>query len=65
MAPLLFGDVVTAVNAVNDGMSQALYTGYVDPEVELPKLIQALKDAGFEAIYDEVVKQYEAWKATK
>ena len=56
---------LTAVNAVNDGMSQALYTGYVDPEVELPKLIQALKDAGFEAIYDEVVKQYEAWKATK
>lgn len=56
---------LTAVNAVNDGMSRALYTGYVDPEVELPKFIADLKAAGFDTIKAEVQKQYDAWKAAK
>ena len=45
---------LTAVNAVNDGMSRALYTGYVDPEVELPKFIADLKAAGLDTIKAEV-----------
>ncbi len=56
---------LTAVNAVNDGMSRALWTGYVDPEVELPKFIADLKAAGFDTIFAEVQKQYDAWKAAK
>jgi putative aldouronate transport system substrate-binding protein len=56
---------LTALNAVNDGMSRALYTGYVDPEVELPKFIEDLKAAGLETVQAEVEKQYAAWKAAK
>jgi putative aldouronate transport system substrate-binding protein len=56
---------LTAVNAVNDAMSRALWTGYVDPEVELPKFIEDLKAAGFDTIFAEVQKQYDAWKATQ
>ncbi len=56
---------LTAVNAVHDGMAQALYTGYVDPEVELPGFIEALKGAGLDTILAEVQAQYDAWKAAK
>lgn len=54
---------MTAVQAVVDGSQRALLTGYVDPKVELPKFIQALKDAGLDKILAEVQKQYAAWKA--
>jgi len=54
---------LTAINAVVDGSQRALMTGYVDPATELPKLIQALKDAGLEKVRAEVEKQYLAWKA--
>lgn len=53
---------MTAVQAVVDGSQRALLTGYVDPKTELPKFIQALKDAGLEKILAEVQKQYAAWK---
>lgn len=56
---------LTALQTVVDGMQRALLTGYVDPSVELPKFIQALKDAGVEKVTAEVQKQYEAWKAAK
>lgn len=56
---------LTAVNAVSDGMMQALLTGYVDPAVELPKFIEALKAAGFDKVKAEVEKQYAEWKAKK
>jgi putative aldouronate transport system substrate-binding protein len=56
---------LTAVNAVVDGMGRALFTGYVDPEVELPKYIEALKAAGLETVLAEVQKQYDAWKVAK
>jgi putative aldouronate transport system substrate-binding protein len=56
---------LTAVNAINDAMSRALWTGYVDPEVELPKFIADLDAAGFDTIFAEVQKQYDAWKATQ
>ena len=44
---------------------RALLTGYVDPAVELPKYIDALKAAGLDTVKAEVEKQYDAWKATK
>jgi putative aldouronate transport system substrate-binding protein len=56
---------LTALTAVVDGMSRALLTGYVDPAVELPKYIEALKAAGFDTVKAEVEKQYDAWKAAK
>ena len=40
-------------------------TGYVDPAVELPNYIDALKSAGLDAVKAEVEKQYEEWKATQ
>jgi putative aldouronate transport system substrate-binding protein len=56
---------LTAIAAVADGMERALMTGYVDPAVELPKYIDALKAAGLDTVKAEVEKQYDAWKATK
>lgn len=55
---------LTAMKPVQDGMERALLTGYVDPDVELPKYLQALKDAGFDAVKAEVQKQYDEWKAS-
>ena len=55
---------LTAIQTVVDGSQRALLTGYVDPATELPKIIQALKDAGLEKVRAEVEKQYLAWKAT-
>jgi putative aldouronate transport system substrate-binding protein len=56
---------LTALNAVVDGSQRALMTGYVDPTNELPKFIQAMKDAGIDKILAEVQKQYNEWKAAK
>lgn len=56
---------ITAITAVADGTARALLTGYVDPATELPKFIEDLKAAGFDAVKAEVETQYEAWKAAK
>jgi putative aldouronate transport system substrate-binding protein len=56
---------LTALGAVTDGMHRALMTGYVDPAVELPGYIEALKAAGLDTVMAEVQRQYEEWKATK
>ena len=56
---------LTAINAVADAMSRALFTGYVDPAVELPVYIESLKAAGLDTILAEVQAQYVAWKAAK
>ena len=56
---------LTALVAVADGVSRALRTGYVDPSVELPKYIEALKAAGLDTVIAEIQTQYDAWKATK
>jgi putative aldouronate transport system substrate-binding protein len=56
---------LTAIAAVADGMDRALMTGYVDPAVELPKYIDALKAAGLDTVIAEIEKQYEEWKAAK
>jgi putative aldouronate transport system substrate-binding protein len=54
---------ITAIQTVVDGSQRALLTGFVDPTTELPKFIQALKDAGLDKVKAEVEKQYTAWKA--
>jgi len=56
---------LTAITAVADGLNRALLTGYVDPAVELPKYIDALKAAGLDTVKEEVQKQYDAWQASK
>jgi putative aldouronate transport system substrate-binding protein len=56
---------LTAINTVVDGMSRALMTGYVDPDVELFKYVADLKAAGLESLQAEVEKQYTDWKAAK
>lgn len=56
---------LTAMKPVVDGVERALLTGYIDPDIELPKYLQALKDAGFDTVKDEVQKQYDAWKLNK
>lgn len=56
---------LTAVNTVYDGTDGALFTGYVDPEVELPNYIADLKAAGLDTVKAEVENQYAAWKAAK
>jgi len=56
---------ITAIQTVVDGMQRALLTGYVDPNVELPKFLQALKDAGLDKVKAEVEKQYADWKVKK
>ena len=56
---------LTAINTVVDGMNGALFTGYVDPAVELPKYVADLKAAGLDTLKAEVENQYAAWKAAK
>ncbi len=56
---------LTAVSAVADGLHRALMTGYVDPAIELPNYIEALKAAGLDTVKAEVEKQYEEWKASQ
>ena len=56
---------LTAISAVADGLHRALLTGYVDPAVELPNYIDALKAAGIDTVKAEVEKQYDDWKATQ
>lgn len=53
----------TAVNNVISQFYGALECGSVDPEVELPKFIQALKEAGIDTIIAEKQRQLDAWLA--
>jgi len=56
---------LTALTAITDGTNRALWTGYIDPAVELPKYIEALKAAGLDVVRAEVEKQYAEWKKAK
>jgi len=53
----------TAVNNVISQFYGALECGSVDPEVELPRFIQALKEAGIDTIIAEKQRQLDAWLA--
>ena len=45
-----------------DEFGKALYTGSVDPDEYLPKLLEKLDDAGIQTVIDEMQKQVDVWK---
>ena len=53
----------TAVNNVINQYLPGLRCGSLDPETELPKFQQSLKDAGIDEIIAEKQKQLDAWAA--
>lgn len=53
----------TAVNNVINQYLPGLRCGSLDPETELPKFQQSLKDAGIDEIIAEKQKQLDAWSA--
>jgi putative aldouronate transport system substrate-binding protein len=58
--------VRTAIAAVNNVVEQyrlGLEYGVVDPDTELPRFIQALKNAGIDEIIAEKQRQLDAWAA--
>ena len=55
--------VVAAVQAVFDLYRLPLENGVVDPDENLPKFIQALKDAGIDTVIAEKQKQLDEWAA--
>ncbi len=46
-------------------MGRAIMTGSVDPAVEIPKLVEALKAAGADTIMNEIKSQFDAWLQVK
>lgn len=52
---------VAAVTNVMEQYQLSLESGVLDPETELPKFIQALKDAGIDTIIVEKQAQLDAW----
>lgn len=61
-------DIQTLVASVDTVVKQydlALASGYVDPAVELPKYMDALKQAGIDELQTELQKQIDAWLKTK
>lgn len=61
-------EVKTQISAVNNVVSQylpALVSGSVDPGEIIPKFVNALKDAGAQAIIDSKQKQLDAWLAAQ
>ena len=52
-----------AVNNVIMQYYSSLDCGSVDPETEIPKFVQALKEAGIDDIIAAKQEQYDAWKA--
>ena len=45
-----------------DEFGKALYTGSVDPDEYLPKLLEKLDDAGVQKVIDEMQRQVDVWK---
>lgn len=52
---------LAAINNVVTQYQRGLETGTLDPEVNLPKFIQALKDAGIDKVLEEKQKQLDEW----
>lgn len=48
-----------------DEFGKALYTGSVDPDEYLPKLLAKLETAGIQDVIDEMQRQVDEWKKTK
>ena len=54
-----------AVQAVMDEYRLPLENGVIDPDENLPKFRQALKDAGIDTVIAEKQRQIDEWAATK
>ncbi|MBP3962438.1 ABC transporter substrate-binding protein [Paenibacillus lignilyticus] len=52
-----------AVSKVQSTFDPGLQSGQLDPEVEIPKLIQKLQGAGIDKIIAEAQKQLDEWRA--
>ena len=47
---------------LGDVYKRQLYTGSVDPDEYLPKLLEKLDDAGVQKVIDEMQRQVDVWK---
>lgn len=56
---------VSAFRNVLDEFGKALYTGSVDPDKYLPRLLEKLEEAGINDVIDEMQRQMDQWKAEK
>ncbi len=56
---------LAAITNVTRQYSMALETGTLDPEINLPKFIAALKDAGIDKVIAEKQKQLDEWADNK
>ena len=54
--------IKTAVQAAVEEYSQSLSLGLVDPKTELPKMRQAMKDAGYDQLMEYYQGVYDEWK---
>ncbi|KKI92394.1 hypothetical protein WQ54_09465 [Bacillus sp. SA1-12] len=52
---------LAAINNVTTQYQRGLETGTLDPEVNLPKFLKALKDAGIDIVIEEKQKQLDEW----
>lgn len=56
---------VAGFRNVLDEFGKSLYTGSVDPDEYLPKLLEKLDKTGVQKVIDEMQKQIDEWKAAK
>ena len=63
--PTRVSSAYTAVSNVANQYLPGLICGSVDPETELPRFVQALKDAGLQRIIDAKQDQLDKWLKTK
>lgn len=50
------------LRSILDEFGKALYTGSVDPDIYLPKLLEQLKNVGIEDVIKEMQHQVDEWK---
>ena len=58
--------VSTEIATIGNVTSQYLpgiLCGFLDPETEIPKFLDALEDAGMEKLVEEKQTQYDTWRA--
>ena len=56
---------VAGFRDILDEFGKALYTGSVDPDEYLPKLLAKLEMTGIQQVIDEMQRQVDQWKKTK
>lgn len=56
---------VADFRSILDEFGKALYTGSVDPDVYVSKLLKKLDAAGVDRVIEEMQRQVDAWKQTK